>query len=130
MIEINGKQFVGDNVTIRNGQVIIGKEKIALQEKIVNVITINGNLKSLDVDHATTIDIKGSVTNIRNGSGDLTCGDVLNSLQSGSGDVTTNSIIGSITTGSGDVTAVDIRGNIKTGSGDVTCKNNYGNIVL
>lgn len=109
MITINGQTFYGDNVTIKNGKVIVdGKDYTPADSKTIS-ISIQGDLKDLNVDACNKVDIKGNVVNAKTVSGDLEI----------SGD-----IAGNASTVSGDIKCGNIKGNVSTVSGDIKNKKN------
>lgn len=119
MIRINGQDFVGRQVVINNGRVIIDGKDQTPDSKEISIV-VDGNLEELDVDFATSIDIRGSVGKLRSGSGDINCGNITGGAQTGSGDIECESILGDVQTGSGDVSVLgNVTGSVKTGSGDI-----------
>lgn len=85
-INIDGRTFSGNNVTIRNGRVIIdGKEQEGAVNGVVEVRVTEGILDKLETDAS------------------VTCGDVRGTVQAG-GSVTCNNVGGTIQAG-GSVTA-------------------------
>lgn len=102
-VVVNGRSYVGNNVHISNGRVIIDG---VVQEgeplgQVVN-IHIEGN-----VEQASTvsgdISCKGNAGSIETTNGDVTCGDVHGSVSTVSGDVKAKSIKGAVSTVSGDI---------------------------
>ena len=81
MININGKIYNGNCISINNGRVIIdGKEQINGLSGTVKVI-VEGNLKSLKADGSVEVngDVKGNIycggsCNCNNVGGDVDCG--------------------------------------------------------
>ena len=119
MIKINGQDFVGRQVVINNGRVIIDGKDQTPDSKEISIV-VDGNIDELDVDFATSIDIRGSVGKLRSGSGDINCGNITGGAQTGSGDIECESILGDVQTGSGDVSVLgNVTGSVKTGSGDI-----------
>jgi DUF4097 and DUF4098 domain-containing protein YvlB len=118
-ISINGKQYSGKSVVIRDGRVIIdGKESLS-NDKVIN-IHIEGNVEKIDVDACEHIIVDGNVGEITTTSGDIQAKQVSGSIKTTSGDVTIEGPCGgSINTVSGDIKTESVAGNIKTVSGDV-----------
>ncbi len=108
MININGKTFSGNSVTINNGKIIIDGVDQTPDSKTVN-IEITANIQTLKVDHANSISVKGDIGNLSTQSGDV--------------DIEGN-VSGSISTMSGDVDCGNVGGNISTMSGDVKHRKN------
>jgi hypothetical protein len=104
MININGKTFYGNDVTITNSQIIInGKNVTPGNDKTIN-IEIKGDVK-LNVDHCNNIGITGAVDgNVKTVSGNVKVG---------------GNVKGDITTVSGDVDCGHVGGKIKTVSGNI-----------
>ncbi len=103
MIKINNKIYVGNNITITNGKVIIDGVNQNIDDKIIN-IQVDSNLESLEFDCAESCIINGNVT----------------SLQSTNGNVTvTNDILGNVSTVNGNVKANSIKGSVKTVNGNI-----------
>lgn len=94
-----------DNITVRNGRVIIDGHEADSGDSKEIVISIEGNINDLTVDSCNKIAVHGNVQSIKTGSGDISVvGDVLGSIKTGSGDIECGSVTGSISTGSGDIT--------------------------
>jgi hypothetical protein len=79
-ININGKLYKGNSVSVINGVVIIdGKKQDGIQEKVAN-ITINGNCGDIE-NGAGKVSVSGSASSINCGSGDVKCRDVNGSVK-------------------------------------------------
>jgi hypothetical protein len=120
-IVINGKTYVGDNISVhRDGTVKInGKAVDPTTDKIIN-ISIEGNVDTLDVEHANEITIKGDCGKVDSGSGNVSAENIYGDVKTGSGKVkVSKTVTGNVQTGSGDVTAETINGSVRTGSGDI-----------
>lgn len=101
-VNINGRSFSGNNVSINNGKVVVdGVLMDKYEEGTVVNVTIIGDVESLSNEvgsiKATTV---GSISTM---SGDVYCGDVGGSVKTMSGDVECKSVLGNISTMSGDV---------------------------
>lgn len=120
MISINGTVFSGRSIKVTNGRVIVDGKDVTPGSATEIQIQVSGDLAELDVDFASSIEVKGAVGKIRSGSGDITCGNITGGAQTGSGDIDCESILGDVQTGSGDVNVMgNITGNVRTGSGDI-----------
>lgn len=104
MITINGHTYFGNNVTVKNGKVIVdGKDYTPSDSKSIS-ISIQGDLKDLSVDCCDKVDIKGNVVSAKTLSGDIDIsGDVAGSVSTMSGDVNCGTIHGNVSTMSGDI---------------------------
>ena len=105
MININGKKYQGNNLTIINGKIFIdGVEQTAETEgKEIN-ITVHGNIETLKVDSANKVTVIGQVDTLSTVSGDIdTAGDIFGSVSTVSGDIECGNIGGSVSTISGDI---------------------------
>lgn len=100
---INGKTYVGNNIIVSNGKIMIDGKNITSDDKVIN-ITVNGDIDSLKVDTCNKLELIGNVTSINTVSGDVDInGNVNGSIQTVSGDVNCNNVGGSINTLSGDI---------------------------
>jgi hypothetical protein len=121
MIKINGKTYFGNNIQVINNKVIIdGKDVTAehTDSKEISIV-VEGNLDSLEVDCAKTIEVQGNVNSLSCTSGDVTCGNVQGNVKTTSGDVECSFIGGDVQTTSGDVKSNTITGSVKTMSGNI-----------
>ena len=103
-ISINGQDYSGRNIIIRNGNVIIDGRKVTSEDKVINIV-ITGDIQDLTVDSCDRVTVHGNVNSLETTSGDVSCHNV-----------------GDVKTISGDVDAQLIEGNVKTVSGDITSK--------
>ncbi len=117
-ITINGKTYVGNNLTIINNRVIIDGIDSTPDGKSVT-ISVEGDIKELRVDTALNVNVNGNVNTATVGSAELTCKDITGGASTGSGDIKCETINGNVKTGSGDVEARTITGSVSTGSGDI-----------
>ncbi len=93
----------GGSISIVNGKVFINGVDVTPDSKEV-VIKVDGDIESLQVDHAKSIEIKGDIGTVKTVSGDLRInGDVKGHINTVSGDVTCNVAAGGISTVSGDI---------------------------
>jgi len=119
MIVVNGKQYNGNNVSMRNGIVYIdGKLADTNDEKVIT-ITVTGNIQSLEADYCKSIIVNGDVNKLQTTSGDVECGNVTGNIQSTSGDIECGNIGGDASSTSGDIKCGDVQGSVKTLSGDI-----------
>lgn len=103
-ININGKTYRGNNVSIINGRVMIDGKDVTSQAPGPRIdIVVHGNLDSLQVDCCDKVKVDGAVGTLSTVSGDVTCGDVDGDVSSVSGDVACGSVQGNISTVSGDI---------------------------
>lgn len=107
-ITINGKTYVGQNISVVNGKVLIdGKSQDDTLSGVVR-IEVTGDLASLQCDAPVVVtgNVKGNI----NCDGPCTCGDV-------EGDVDAD----------GPVTCGDVKGNVEA-DGPCTCGKVGGNV--
>ncbi|KVP65637.1 hypothetical protein WJ96_04520 [Burkholderia ubonensis] len=121
-IIINGKRLLGGNLRIQHGDVYIDGNRVELGKVPKIDIVVQGNLETMEVGAASSIEVQGSVGKLKTGSGGVKCGEVRGDVSTGSGDVECGDVQGSVTTASGDVDCRNVGGNIKTVSGDVTTR--------
>lgn len=121
MININGKQYTGNSITIRNGQVIIDGQSVNFDDKVIN-ISVEGSIDSVNVDYCSSLSVKGDVKTLTTSSGDVVVGNVT-MIKTSSGDVeVSGNVSGDISTVSGDVECGHVAGKVSTISGDITNK--------
>lgn len=128
-ISINGKSFFGSNISISGNKIIIDGKNVTPNEKVINIV-VNGNIDNLEVDACDKLEIHGDVNKLRNGSGDVECGDIKGDVTSGSGNIICKgNVAGKLQTGSGDVECGEVKGDATTSSGNITCKGSiFGNV--
>lgn len=103
MIQINGKVYQGNSISIKNGNIIIDGNKVETDEKQISII-VNGNIESIDADSCERIEVTGNIGKISTVSGDVRIsGDVNGSVKTISGDVRCGNVSGSVDTVSGDI---------------------------
>ena len=117
-ILINTKSYVGRNVNIINGRVIVDGQDVTPDSKTIT-IQVDGNVDNLKVDACNWVKVSGDVVRVEMGAGDIECSDITGGARTGSGDISANNINGDVTTGAGDVDAEVITGSVKTGAGDI-----------
>lgn len=118
MININGKQYSGNNITISGNKVIIDGNDVTPKEKEIN-ITVNGNLENLNSDVCDSITVNGEVGTLDNVNGDIKCGNVKGHVTTVNGDVEAGYVEGGVSTVNGDIEAEVIHGEAKTTNGDI-----------
>lgn len=103
MININGKQYSGNSITVNNGKIIIDGKDMTPDSKEIN-IQVSGNVEKISADYVSKLSVTGNVGAIQTQSGDVdVSGDVAGSINTMSGDVDCGNVSGSISTMSGDV---------------------------
>ncbi len=103
-ITINGITYQGENITVKNGQVIIDGKKYSASANKIN-ISVEGNVNELQVDSCEQVTVNGEIKgDVKTMSGDV---------------VTTGPIAGSVSTMSGNVHCLNIGGAVSTMSGDI-----------
>ena len=126
---INGVTIITNgkgNVVVKNGKVYVDD---ILQDtnnmKEIN-ISIEGDVKNLEVDVCNKVSVCGNIGSISTSSGDVeVSGDVSYGIKCSSGDVEVEGCVnGDIQTSSGDVKCGPVSGNVKTKSGDIKNKKN------
>lgn len=104
MIEINGRSFLGSNINIVGGKVIVdGKEVDGLQdEKEINIV-VNGDIKTLQSGNGN-VSVTGSVDSVQTVNGEIKItGSVGNSVKTVNGDVHCGEVHGSVNSVNGDI---------------------------
>lgn len=117
-ITINGKNYVGNNITIRNNEVFIDGKSVD-KNSDSPVIKIEGVINNLDCD--MNVDVKGEVKSA-NIKGNLNCDDILGDVQCG-GNINCDDVEGNIHAG-GNVRCDDVSGNINAG-GNIKHRNHF-----
>lgn len=103
-INIDGRLFTGNNVSVNNGKV-----------------TVDGVVQDGELIGNIDIVVHGDVINIENECGTVTANEV-GEISTTSGDIKCGNVAGSAKTMSGDINCGNIGGNAKTMSGDITHK--------
>lgn len=115
MININGKTYVGNNIQITNGKVVIdGKvmnDDLSQDKKIeINVV---GEFKGNLIVTEGNVNVKGDIGGNVNAVGSVTCDDVGGNVDAG-GSVTCDDVGQSVSAG-GSVSCDDVSGSIMAG---------------
>ena len=107
-IVINGKEYLGQRVGVKDGKIIVDN---VLQEQSVNT----GNI---------SVKVYGNVSHLTTVSGDVTVeGDVLYNVTTTSGDINCRDVKGGVETVSGDVSCSTVYQDIHTVSGSISYNN-------
>lgn len=102
-ITINGVSYVGNNVKIINGKVIVDGKDMTPDSKNIT-IHVDGDISKLSVDICEKLSVTGNVNELSTVSGDVTIGgNVGQNVKTVSGDVKCGNISGKVTTVSGDI---------------------------
>lgn len=102
-ITINGVSYVGNNVKIINGKVIVDGKDMTPDAKNIT-IHVDGDISKLSVDICENLSVTGNVNELSTVSGDVTIGgNVGQNVKTVSGDVKCGNISGKVTTVSGDI---------------------------
>lgn len=101
-ININGRKFEGNNITIKNNKVYVDGKDMTPEEKQISIV-VEGDVLDINADNCEVITIHGEVRSIKTMSGDVKCGNVNGSVSTMSGDVTCGNIAGGVKTMSGDI---------------------------
>lgn len=104
-VTINGRTYVGSNISINNGKVFIDGKEANIAESGPQVsIQVVGNLDWISADACEKITVEGDVKgNVLTQSGNIACKDVT----------------GNATTMSGNISCAKVGGDAKTMSGNV-----------
>lgn len=117
--KINGLNITGNNVTVKNGNIIIDGKDVTPDAKLIN-IEVSGDVGELIVDTCEKINITGNAQKIKTASGDVEIGgDVNGDVESMSGDINCENVEGDVHTSSGDIDCGDISGSVSSMSGDI-----------
>ncbi len=111
--------IAGRDIVIGNGRVIVDGKDVTPDSKEI-IISIEGNVQSLNADACSTIKVSGNVGSLQTNTGDVKCGDVQGSVSTKSGDIECGSVGGNASTMSGDIDCKSVTGNVSTMSGDIT----------
>lgn len=105
-VRVGGRNYVGRNITISGGSVVIDG-------------VVHGHL---EVDnHVIKVEVYGDVEELSTVSGDIVVhGDVSGNVENVSGDVHCKNVGRNVETTSGDVKCHDVQGEVSTTSGDIT----------
>ena len=102
-ISINGTTYVGNNVKIINGKVIVDGKDMTPDAKNIT-IHVDGDISKLSVDICDKLSVTGNVNDLSTVSGDVSVGgNVGQNVKTVSGDIKCGNIAGKVTTVSGDI---------------------------
>jgi len=117
-ITVNGQTFVGNNVSVVNGEVIVDGKKVAAPEgKVIN-IAVQGDIESLKVDRGS-VNVTGSVGSVAVTQGDVECGGVKGKVEIDQGNLECGDIFGDVSVNMGNVVAGTIHGSVTAKMGKV-----------
>lgn len=105
MISINGRNYVGRNISIAGNKVYIdGKlEAAAENDKVIN-ITVTGNLEKLECEYADTISIEGDCHSVDSRNGNVKIqGNVTGNVENRNGNIKCGNVGGDAKTRNGDI---------------------------
>lgn len=103
-ITIDGRDFVGRNITINDDRVIVdGVEQEGYLVGPVS-IAITGDVERLETTSGD-VEVSGTCGSVSTMSGDVICRDVTGNVSTMSGDVTSGKIAGKVSSMSGDVSS-------------------------
>jgi len=120
-ILINGRKFLGRALRIDNqsNSIFIDGRRIELDQQLKIDIVVQGNLDSLEVGAASTIEVQGSASRVKTGSGNVKCGNVTGDVTSASGRIECAAVEGNVSSASGNISCGTVGGSVKTVTGDV-----------
>ena len=104
MININGKRYEGNSISVNGNKITIDGKDVTPNEKEI-VITVLGNIEKLDVDSCKKIAIVGNCGSVKTMSGNVDIDSYVSGnvkTMSGSVDCSGN-ISGSVSTMSGNI---------------------------
>lgn len=116
-INVNGRTYIGRNLTITDDRVFIDGKPVDVEEKQITV-SIVGNVVNLH--SSAEVSVIGDVGEIVSSSGSIMCHDVKGGIQTTSGNVSCCDVYADISTRSGNVTASEIHGAVKTVTGNIS----------
>lgn len=123
MININGKTYYGNNISISGNKIIIDDKDVSKEHDSKEItVHIDGNVDNVSIEYCKSISINGDVGNIKTSSGDIECNDVKGNITTTSGDIECGNVGGNVETTSGDVKSENINGSVRTLSGDIKHK--------
>lgn len=103
MIKINGKQYDGKDITIKDGLIEIDGTPAAVADKEIN-ISVSGDAGRISVDSCKKIEVVGNchAINLMNGGIEIK-GGVSGDVKSTNGDVACGMVQGDVSTVNGDI---------------------------
>jgi hypothetical protein len=105
MIQINGKTYKGNNISMNNGKILIDGKAVEghEDEKVINV-TVNGNINSLAIDDCEEIKITGECGAVTSKNGNIVVkGNVTGDAISKNGNIVCSNVGGSAETKNGNI---------------------------
>ncbi|UOL51390.1 hypothetical protein [Vibrio phage XZ1] len=104
-IKINGTEYHGTSVTVKNGKVVVdGRLQGDIDDRVVNVY------------------IDGDCTLVQNENGNIACRNVQGDVTTTNGDIECDDVDGSVSSTNGDIKCGDVAGNVSTNNGDIIRK--------
>lgn len=100
-VTINGKTYVGSNITINGNKVSVDGNVV---EEAVNIyINVTGNVEKINT--TGDIEVHGNVGSAKTGAGDIDIiGDVSGDVETGAGDIVIKgNVAGNVETGAGSI---------------------------
>lgn len=114
-MSINGRSFTGNNLTMRNGRIILDgvdvTDDTGVDPKTILEIKLTGDLESLDCDKSVTVigQVKGNI----DARGSVNCDNVGGDIKAG-GSVNADDVKGSVYA-NGSVNCDDVGGSVQAG---------------
>lgn len=109
MININGKSYSGDNLSVINGVVYIDGNKVdSTDEKVIN-ISVEGNVDKLEVDSCNSIRVAGDCGTVNSKNGNLSIGgNVGGDVTNKNGNITCSRVGGSVDNKNGNISYIKL----------------------
>lgn len=105
MIEVNGKRYVGNNLTVINDVVYIDGKRVDENgnTKTIN-ITIDADVETVNVDNCYKLDVTGQCGSVSSKNGDIKInGDVSGDVTNKNGDIKCGNISGDVDNKNGNI---------------------------
>lgn len=104
MININGKVYSGNNVSVVNNKVIIDGKRVDDENSKEIKISVEGNIQSLDVEYCDEIKITGECESVVSKNGNIQVkGNVKGDVTSKNGNIICRDVEGSVETKNGNI---------------------------
>lgn len=109
-VNINGREFSGRSVSIKDGVVTVDGESKGLCAAAGNPISVqvNGDVECIDAESGD-VTVNGSAGSVRTQSGDVKCNDIGGDAETMSGNITCRNISGNARTLSGNIRGVYLK---------------------
>lgn len=123
-ININGKSFQGDNISVNGSRILIDGKSVydGEEESKLGPISINveGEIDSLDVPVVEELNVYGNVNDLETMNGNVAVeGDIFGDVETFNGNVKARTIKGDVETFNGDVTMGNHVENVETVNGTI-----------